>query len=80
VDGGGGDEGVDAKRLCHFQGFAGGIDVFLQGASQCADPAVLDVAGDGLNRLKIAGEETGKPTSMISTPSRSSAWRSAASP
>ena len=60
VDGGGGDEGVDAKRLCHFQGFASGIDVFLQGASQGADPAVLDVAGDGLNRLKIAGGGDGE--------------------
>ena len=45
-----------------------------QGAGESTDPALLDVAGDGLHRLKVAGEETGNPTSMTSTPSRSSAW------
>ena len=62
------------RRLRRPAGFAGGVDVLGQGAGESTDPALLDVAGDGLHRLKVAGEETGNPTSMTSTPSRSSAW------
>ncbi len=55
MDGGGGDKGMDAKRLGDPQGFASGVDILGQGAGEGADPAVFDVAGDGLHRLKIAG-------------------------
>ncbi len=46
---------MDAKRLGDPQGFAGGVDILGQGAGEGADPAVFDVAGYGLHRLKIAG-------------------------
>ncbi len=55
MDGGGGDKGVDAKRLGDFERLTGGIDVFLQSPGEGTDPAILDVAGDGLHRLEIAG-------------------------
>ena len=55
VDGGGRDEGVDAKGVSDPQGLAGGVYVLGQGAGEGTDPALLDVAGDGLHRLKVAG-------------------------
>ncbi len=55
MDGGGGDEGVDAKGVGNPQGLTGGIDILGQGAGEGADPAVLDMPGDGLHRVKIAG-------------------------
>ena len=55
MDGGGGDKGMDAKGFGDPQGFACGIDILGQGAGEGADPAVLDVTGYGLHRLKITG-------------------------
>ncbi|MNS02265.1 hypothetical protein D3C72_335710 [compost metagenome] len=46
---------MDAEGFGDPQGFTGGIDVLGQGAGEGADPAVLDVAGYGLHRLKITG-------------------------
>jgi hypothetical protein len=51
---------VDTELVRHPQGFAGGVDIGLEGAGQGADPAVLDMAGDGLYRLEVAGGGDGE--------------------
>ena len=50
-----GDEGVDARALGVLDRVPGGVDVLHARARQAADDRALDLAGDRLDRLEVAG-------------------------
>src|SRR5579885_2286895 len=60
VDRRGGDEGVDAAALRGLQRLGGAIDVAVERARQPADGAVAHGAGDGPDRLEVAGAGDGE--------------------
>ena len=55
VDVGGRDEGVDTRPGGIADRPPGGVDVGLVGAGEAADHRALDLAGDLLDRLEVAG-------------------------
>ena len=55
VDVGGRDEGVDAGALGVLDRVPGRVDVGLVGAREAADHGALDLAGDRLDGLEVAG-------------------------
>ena len=54
VDGGGGDEDMQAFAGGRFEGVAGGFDVFVVGAGEGADDAVADGFGNAADGEKVA--------------------------
>ncbi len=60
MDGAGGQEDVDARAGRILDGLPGAVDVLGVAAGQAADDGALDLAGDGLDRLEIAGRGDGE--------------------
>ena len=60
MDGRGGDERVDAPALGVLHGFAGAVDVGVDGAGEAGHGRVLHAAGDGRDGLEVAVRGDGK--------------------
>ena len=60
MDGAGGQEDVDAGGLRFLDCLPSAVDVFGAAASQAADDRTPHRAGDGLDRLEVAGRGDGK--------------------
>ena len=53
VDGGSGDEGVDARIAGELHGFPGAVDILGVGAGKAGDLRVLHALGNGLHGLEV---------------------------
>ncbi len=60
VDGAGGQEDMDARLGGFLERLPGAVDVVVVAARQAANRRALDLAGDGLHGLEIAGRGDGE--------------------
>ena len=68
------DERVDPRSLGVAYRPERRLDVGRLSAREPGDDGPVDLAGDRLDRLEVAGLAIGKPASMTSTPRRASCW------